>query len=168
MSEDTDVNTEMMIEESEQKDEERESQEMGCPLRRWSTVMMTGEESVRRSAPDRGIEREGSGLVNLVVHLWEVSNHYTVVRVVREIVLLEEVKVLWFEDTLSEADSRNFNLIYTSLLLEGKARNLTDLKLGMVLAEKLLAWLQVMHERLKHFIISSDTFKEKKNAEYDT
>ena len=81
---------------------------------------------------------------------------------------LEEVKVLQFEDTLSEEDHRNFNLIYESLLLEGKAANLTDLTLGMVLAEKPLAWFRVMHERLKHLIISSETFKEKKEAEYDT
>ena len=80
---------------------------------------------------------------------------------------LEEVNVLWFEDTLSEEDHRNFNLIYESLFLEGKAGNLTGLTLGMVLAEKPLAWLQVMHGRLKHLIISSETFKEKKKAEYD-
>ena len=49
----------------------------------------------------------------------------------------------------------------------GKAGNLTDLTLGMVLTEKPPAWLQVMHERLKHLIISSETFKEKKKAEYD-
>ena len=76
--------------------------------------------------------------------------------------LLEEVKVLWLEDTLSVEDHRNFILIYESLLLEGKAGNLTDLTLGMVLAEKPLAWLQVMHERLKYLIISSETFKEKR------
>ena len=75
---------------------------------------------------------------------------------------LEEVKVLQFEDTLSEEDCRNFNLIYESLLLEGKAGNLTDLTLGMILAEKPLTWLQVIHERLKHLIISSEVFKEKK------
>ena len=39
---------------------------------------------------------------------------------------------------------------------------MTDLTLGMVLAEKPQAWLQVMHGRLKHLIISSETFKEKK------
>ena len=40
---------------------------------------------------------------------------------------LEEMKILKFEDTLSEEDGRNFNLIYESLLIEGKAGNLTDL-----------------------------------------
>ena len=35
---------------------------------------------------------------------------------------------------------------------------LTYLTLEMVLAEKPLTWLQGMHKRLKHLIISSDTF----------
>ena len=51
--------------------------------------------------------------------------------------------------------------------MEGQAGNLTDLMLGMVLAEKPPTWLQVMHERLKHLIISSERFKEKKKAEYN-
>ena len=65
-----------------------------------------------------------------------------------------KVRVLKFEDTLSEEDHRGFSIIYESLLLEGRAGNLTDLTMGMVLAEKPPAWLQVMHERLKHLIIS--------------
>ena len=68
---------------------------------------------------------------------------------------------------MAEEDHRNFNLIYESLLLEGRARNLTDLTLGIVLAEKPPTWLQVMHERLKHLIISSEKFKEKKKAQYN-
>ena len=52
-------------------------------------------------------------------------------------------------------------------MLEGKAGNLMDLTLGMVLAEKPLAWLEFMHGRLKHLIISSEMFKEKKKAEYN-
>ena len=75
--------------------------------------------------------------------------------------------MLQFEDTLSEMHCRNFNLIYESLLLEGKAGNLTDLMVGMVLAEKPPAWLRVMHGRLKHFIISSEVFQKKKKAEYN-
>ena len=51
----------------------------------------------------------------------------------------EEVKVVQFEDTLTEMDCRNFNLIYESLLLKRKAGNLTELMVGMVLAEKPLA-----------------------------
>ena len=77
-----------------------------------------------------------------------------------------KVRVLKFEDTLSEEDRRGFNIIYESLLLEGMAGNLTDLTMGMVLAEKPLAWLLVMHERLKHLIIISETFKKNKRAEH--
>ena len=77
-----------------------------------------------------------------------------------------KVRVLKFEDTLSEEDCRGFNLIHESLLLEGRVGNLTDLKMGMVLAEKPPAWLQVMYERLKHLIISSETFKKKKRTEH--
>ena len=73
----------------------------------------------------------------------------------------EEIRVLQFEDTLSEMDHRSFNLIYVSLLLEGKAGNLTDLTAGMVLAEKPPAWFPVMHGRLKHLIISSKVFQKK-------
>ena len=68
---------------------------------------------------------------------------------------------------MSEEDQKNFILIYESLLLEWKSGNLTDLTLGMVLANKPLIWLQVMHERLKHLIISSERFKEKKKAKYN-
>ena len=75
--------------------------------------------------------------------------------------------MLHFEYTLLEEDRKNFDLIYESLLLKGKVRNLTDLALGMVLAEKPQTWLQVMHERLKHLIISSEMFKEKKKAKHD-
>ena len=79
----------------------------------------------------------------------------------------EEIKVLQFEDTLSEMDHRNFNLICESLLLEGKAGYLTDLMVGMVLAEKPPAGLQVMHGTLKHQIISSEVFQRKKKAEHN-
>ena len=37
----------------------------------------------------------------------------------------------------------------------------------MVLAEKPPTWLQVMHGRLKHLIISSETFQKKMKAEYN-
>ena len=72
-----------------------------------------------------------------------------------------ETRVLKFEDTLSEEDYRNFKLIYKSLLLEGRAGNLTNLTLEMVLAEKPPTWLPVMYERLKHLIINADAFREK-------
>ena len=70
-------------------------------------------------------------------------------------------RVLKFEDTLTKEDCRNFKLIYESLLLEGRAGNLTNLTLEMVLAEKPPTWLPVMYERLKHLIINTDAFREK-------
>ena len=70
-------------------------------------------------------------------------------------------RVLKFEDTLSKEDCRNFKLIYESLLLEGRAGNLTNLTLEMILAEKPPTWLPVMYERLKHLIINADAFREK-------
>ena len=47
-----------------------------------------------------------------------------------------KVKILQFEDTLSEEDCKHFNIIYESLLLEGRAGNLTKLTLEVVLAKK--------------------------------
>ena len=60
-------------------------------------------------------------------------------------------RVLKFEDILSGEDCRNFKLIYETLLLEGRAGNLTNLTLEMVLAEKPPTWLPVMYKRLKTF-----------------
>ena len=103
--------------------------------------MMTGEESVRRSTPDSLIEREGPGLSELgssplgsfqSLHSSQSSERDQMISYVP---LLEEVKMLQFEDTLSDEDHRNFNLIYESILMVGKAWNLTDITLGMVLAE---------------------------------
>ena len=77
-----------------------------------------------------------------------------------------KVRVSKFKDTLSEEDHRGLNLIYESLLLEGRVGNLTDLTMGMVLVENPPAWLQAMNKKLKHLIISSETFKKKKRAEH--
>ena len=72
------------------------------------------------------------------------------------------MKILKFKDTLADEDYRQFRVIYDSLLLEGKVGNLTKSTLEIVLAQKPPAWLQVICERLKHFIISSETFQNKK------
>ena len=122
---------------------------------------MTGEESMRGSTPSKEIEREGSGLSELgssplgSFQSLPSSQESEKDKMISYIPTIEEMKVLKFEDTLSEEDCRNFNVIYESLLMEGKAGNLTDLTLAMVLAEKPPSWLQVLHGRLKHLIISS-------------
>ena len=79
---------------------------------------------------------------------------------------MDKVKILRFEDTLSEEDCKYFKIIYESLLLEGRVSNLTRSTFEMVLAQKPPTWLQVMHERLKHLIISSETFQSKKRMGY--
>ena len=91
--------------------------------------------------------------MNLEVHPQAVFNHYKVVKSSEGgsgtfiIPLVGGTRVLKFEDTLSEKDCRNFKLIYESLLLEGRAGNLTNLTLEMVLAEKPPTRLPVMYER---------------------
>ena len=80
--------------------------------------------------------------------------------------MTSRVKILKFEDTLEEESCRQFEIIYESLLLEGKVGNLTKSMLEIVLAQKPLTWLQVIHERSKHLIISSGTFQNRRKREY--
>ena len=80
--------------------------------------------------------------------------------------MTSRVKILKFEDTLSKENHRQFEIIYESLLLEGKVGNLTRSTLEVVLAQKPPTWLQVIHERLKHLIISSETFWNRRKMEY--
>ena len=173
MSEEADVGTGLRITEDEQVNGGKGSLEKSSLLGKCSAVIMIGEGSVRGSRPDREIERGGSRLSKLgssplgSFQLLPSSQGSEKDKMITYVPPLEEMKVLKFEDTLSEEDHRNFNLIYESLLMEGKAGNLVDLTLGMVLAEKPPAWLQVIHGRLKHLIISSETFKGKNEAEYD-
>ena len=79
----------------------------------------------------------------------------------------QTTETIHFEDTLSDENCFQFNLIYASLLIEGKAGNLNDLAIGIVLAGKPPAWLPIICERLKHLIISSETFQKKKRIKYD-
>ena len=77
-----------------------------------------------------------------------------------------QVKILKFEDTLAEESSRQFEILYESLLLESKVGSLTKSTLEVVLAQKPPTWLQVIHERLRHLIISSETFQNRRKREY--
>ena len=81
---------------------------------------------------------------------------------VHDATMADRVKILKFEVTLADEDYRQFRIIYDSLLLVGKAGNLTKSTLEVVLAQKPPAWLQVIYERLKHLVISSETFQKKK------
>ena len=55
MNGETDVDG-LMNEEEEQTIEKEDNQEKNNPSRQQSTVIMTGEELVRESTPDRGIK----------------------------------------------------------------------------------------------------------------
>ena len=81
---------------------------------------------------------------------------------VHDTTMMNRVKILKFEDTLADEDYRQFKIIYDFLLLEGQGGYLTKSTLEVVLAQKPPAWLQVIYERLKHLVISSETFQEKK------
>ena len=80
--------------------------------------------------------------------------------------MINGVKILKFKDTLTDEDHRQFEIMYESLLLEGKAGNLTKSTLEVVLAQKPPAWFQVIHKRLKHLIISSETFQNRRKGGY--
>ena len=67
---------------------------------------------------------------------------------------------------MSKEDCKHFKIIYESLLLEGRAGDLTKSTLEVVLSQKPPMWLQVMYERLKHLIISSETFRNKMKMGY--
>ena len=60
MSDEEDVDSGLMI--NEQMNEEKRELVRGSLLERPSTVTLTGDESVRGSTPERGIEKVGSGL----------------------------------------------------------------------------------------------------------
>ena len=79
---------------------------------------------------------------------------------------IDWVKILKFEDILTDEDRRQFEIVYESLLLEGKAGNLTKSTPEVVLAQKPPAWLHVIHERLKHLIISPETFWNRRKRGY--
>ena len=80
--------------------------------------------------------------------------------------MTSKVKILRFEDTLSKENHTRFKIMYESLLLEGKVGNLTKSTLEEALAQKLPTWLQVIHERLKHLIISFENFWNKRKMGY--
>ena len=120
MSEEADVYTGLRIMEDEQVNGEKGSPEKSSPLGKCSAVIMTGEESVRGSTPDREIERGGQGLSELdssqlgSFQSLPKSQGSEKDKMITYVPPLREMEVLEFEDTLSEDDCRNFNLIYES------------------------------------------------------
>ena len=164
-----DENLEVMTTEHTQRNEEEGEMEKGSSLKNQATVIMPEGKGIGIVTPSKE-EKEGklkfseldsSPLGSFQSLQSSPSSEEN--RIIPKIPPVGGTRVLKFEDTLSEEDS----LIYESLLLEGRAGNLTNLMLEMVLAEKPPTWLSVMYERLKHLLISSDTFREKKRFTYD-
>ena len=173
MSEEADENPGLIVTEDEQMNEEKRESEQSSLLENQATVMMTGNKVTRVVTPSKEEGKKelswselGSSPIGSFQSL-QSSQSSEEDKMIPCVPWLGEVRILQFEDTLSEEDHKNFDLIYESLLLEERAGNLTDLTLGMVLAEKPPTWLQVMQERLEHLIISSEKFKEKTKAEHE-
>ena len=165
MSDDADVDTGMVVAENKQIDKKgselEESGFIACQM----TVMMTDKKSImstpsKRENKELSLSELGSSPTGSFQSLQssQSSEGGSSMSIISQ---TGGTRVLKFKDTLSEDDCRNSKLIYESLLLEGRAGNLTNLTLEMVLAEKPPTWLPVMYNRLKHLIINADTFREK-------
>ena len=159
MSEETGVDAGMMLAEVEQK-EKGKIESLGGE--RSPEELIMDEKILEREQEINGVGSSPGGSFPSLSSSQSSGDN----KMIPYVSPIEKVRVLKLEDTLSKEDHRGFNLIYESLLLEGRVGNLTDLTMGMVLVEKTPAWLQAMHERLKHLIISSETFKKKKRAEH--
>ena len=142
MSEETGVSPGLMVAEDKQMDGERRKSEEGSFIESQMMVMMTGDkvsEVMTPSKEKRENELNLSELGNSPLESFQSlqsSQGSEGDKMIPEIPLVGETRVLRFEDTLLEEDHRNLDLIYESLLLEGRAGNLTNLTLEMVLAEK--------------------------------
>ena len=166
------VNLEVMVTEHAQMNEKERETEGESPLRNQATVIMTEDRGIGIVTPNKE-EKEGklklSKLDNSPLGSFQSLQSTPSCEengIIPKIPLVEGIRVLKFKDTLLEEDHRRFNLIYESLLLEGRAGNLTSLMLEMVLAKKPPTWLPVIYKRLKHLLNSSDTFREKKRTIY--
>ena len=138
MSEETEVNPGLKITENEVMDGEKGKLEMDSLLESpITTKVMTPSKEEREK--ESSLSELGSSPIGSFQSL-QSSQSSEVDTIIPYVSL--KVRVLQFEDT-SEENHKNFDLIYNSLLLEGRVGNLTDLTLGMVLAEKPPTWLQV-------------------------
>ena len=167
----TEVDLEGLTQEDKQMNKKKSEMEESGFLACQMTVMMTEDKISTMSTPSKEKIRElnlselGSSPAGSFQSL-QSSQSSEGGSSTSIILLVGGTRVLKFEDILSKDDHRNFKLIYESLLLQGRAGNLTNLTLEMVLAGKPLTWLPVMYERLKHLLINSDTFRDKKRNIY--
>ena len=171
MSDNTDVDTGLVVTEGKQMNRKESELEESGFLACQMTVMMTEDKISTTSTPSKEKNKEldlsefGSSSTGSFQSLQnsQSSEGGSGTSIIPPV---GGTRVLKFEDTLSKDDCRNFKLIYESLLQEERAGNLTNLTLEMVLAGKPLTWLPVMYEKWKHLIINVDTFREKKRIIY--
>ena len=140
MSDGSDVDTGVVVAEDKQMDKNGDKLEESGLLTGRMTVMMTYEvptlskpckgENKELNLSELGSSPTGSFQLLQSSQRGEGGSGTSIIPPVGE------TRVLKFKDTLSEEDCRNFKLIYESLLLEGRAGNLTNLTLEVVLAEK--------------------------------
>ena len=142
MSEEAEVNPGLMVAKDEQMNEEKRESEKGSLLENQITVMLTAKEitgvmtpSKEKGEKELSLSELGSSSIGSF-QLLQSSQSSEEDKMIPYVPPLGEVRILGFEDTLLEEDHKNFDLIYELLLLEGRAGYLTDLTLGMVLAEK--------------------------------
>ena len=171
MSRKTEVDLEMVIPEDKQINKQKSDTGESVFLACQTTVMMIEDKITTMSTPSKGENKElnlselGSSPTGSFQSLQssQSSEGGSGMSIIH---LVGGTRVLMFKDTLSEDDHRSFKLIYESLLLEGRAGNLTHSTLEMVLDGKLPTWLPVMYKRLKHLLINSEIFREKKKTIY--
>ena len=147
MSEEADVRSGLMKTADEQENREEKGVERGSVLESQMTVIMTDDKdsTITTTSKEKGekgfdLNELGSSPFGSFQSLQSSQSNEEDKRT-SNIPPVGGMRVLRFEDTLSEEDHRNFYLIYESLLLEGRAGNLTNLTLNMVLAEKPPTWL---------------------------
>ena len=168
MSEGTNSDAELRIVEDKMELEERRKLREHSLTESITAVMMTEVSPNKNSILEKGVLESEKPNQSLVGSFPSLNSGQSTEGEEEDPVVssMSKVKILQFEDTLSKEDCRHFNIIYESLLLEGRAGNLTKLTLKVVLTQKPPTWLQVMYERLKHLIISSETFWNKMRTRY--
>ena len=134
MNDEADVDTGVVVAEDKQMDKKGGELGKSGSLTGQMTVMMTDKVPILLT-PCKGENKEldlselGSSPVGSFESL-QSSQSSEGCSGMSIILLVGGTRVFKFEDTLSKKDCRNFKLIYESLLLEGRAGNITNLTLG--------------------------------------
>ena len=129
MSEEADAGAGLVVMEDEQMRDVIGIQEWSSPVMTQLPVRMTGDEFTEGSIPIREVSDNKLGSMDNPIssplgsfQLLHSSQSSEKDKMIPYVPPSEEVRVLQFEDTLSEIDCKNFNFNYESLLLRGKSR----------------------------------------------